>query len=95
MHPGLHAQQNPDKPALVLPAHDTVVTYGQLDAGSTRAARLFRSLGLQPGDGIAMLLENHPRFYEVAWGAQRSGLYYTPPTRRRSPRDSPRSRTAS
>jgi long-chain acyl-CoA synthetase len=85
MHPGLHAKQNPDKPALILPAHDTVVTYGELDAGSTRAARLFRSLGLRPGDGIAMLLENHPRFYEVAWGAQRSGLYYTPMSTRLTP----------
>jgi len=85
MHPGLHAKQNPDKPALVFPAHDTVVTYGQLDAASTRAAQLFRALGLRPGDGIAMVLENHPRFYEVAWGAQRSGLYYTPMSTRLTP----------
>jgi acyl-CoA synthetase (AMP-forming)/AMP-acid ligase II len=33
--------------------------------------------GLRPGDGIALLLENHPRFFEIAWAAQRSGLYYT------------------
>jgi len=85
MHPGLHARQNPDKPALVFPAHGTVVTYQELDAASTRAARLFRSLGLGPGDGIAMVLENHPRFYEVAWGAQRSGLYYTPMSTRLTP----------
>jgi long-chain acyl-CoA synthetase len=37
-----------------------------------------RTLGLRPGDGIALLLENHPCFYEIVWGAQRAGLYYTP-----------------
>ena len=30
-----------------------------------------------PGATIAILLENHPRFLEIAWAAQRSGLYYT------------------
>jgi long-chain acyl-CoA synthetase len=85
MHPGIHAQTDPDKPALILPARDVTVTYRALDEGSNRAARLFRSLGLQPGDGIALLLENHPRFYEVVWGAQRSGLYYTPMSTRLTP----------
>jgi acyl-CoA synthetase (AMP-forming)/AMP-acid ligase II len=67
MHPGLHAQAHPDKPALILPARNVTVTYRALDEGSNRAAQLFRSLGLGPGDGIALLLENHPRFYEVVW----------------------------
>ncbi len=85
MHPGLHAQTHPDEPALILPARGVTVTYRALDEGSNRAAQLFRQLGLAPGDGIAMLLENHPRFYEVAWGAQRSGLYYTPMSTRLTP----------
>ncbi len=78
MHPGIHARTKPDAAALIFPARDVPVTYRALDEGSNRAAQLFRALGLGPGDGIAMLLENHPRFYEVVWGAQRSGLYYTP-----------------
>ena len=78
MHPGIHARTRPDHPAIIIPSRDTTITYRALDEGSNRAAQLFRGLGLHPGDGIAMLLENHPRFYEVAWGAQRSGLYYTP-----------------
>jgi long-chain acyl-CoA synthetase len=85
MHPGLHAQTRPDQPAIIIPSRDVTITYRALDEGSNRAARLFRSLGLRPGDGIAMLLENHPRFYEVAWGAQRSGLYYTPMSTRLTP----------
>jgi acyl-CoA synthetase (AMP-forming)/AMP-acid ligase II len=55
-----------------------VVTYRQLDEASNRSAQLFRSLGLRLGDAIAFCIENHPRFFEVAWAAQRAGLYYTP-----------------
>ena len=33
--------------------------------------------GLGPGDHIAILMENNLRYLEVAWAAQRSGLYYT------------------
>ena len=49
-----------------------------MDRGSLRAARLFRESGLQIGDGVALFLENHSRFFELCWAAQRSGLYYTP-----------------
>ncbi len=77
MHPGIHATATPDKPAIVMAGSGQAVTYRTLDEGSNRCARLFRALGLVPGDGIAILMENHPRYYEVAWGAQRSGLYYT------------------
>ena len=85
MHPGLHAQTQPDQAAIIMPSRGVTITYRQLDEGSNRAAQLFRSLGLRQGDGIAMLLENHPRFYEIAWGAQRSGLYYTPMSTRLTP----------
>jgi long-chain acyl-CoA synthetase len=85
MHPGIHAQTRPDQAAIIFPSRDVTITYRQLDEGSNRAAQLFRSVGLRSGDGIAMLLENHPRFYEVAWGAQRSGLYYTPMSTRLTP----------
>ena len=53
------------------------VTYRQLDEQSNRIAQLFRSLGLKAGDHIALFLENNPRFFEICWGAQRSGLIYT------------------
>src|SRR5262249_43234252 len=85
MHPGIHAQANPDKPALIFPSHGITIGYRALDEGSNRAAQLFRALGLQPRDGIASLLENPPRFYEVVGGAQRSGLYYTPMSTRLTP----------
>ncbi len=76
MHPYLHAQSQPDKPAYVMAGSGEVVTYAQLDARSNQGAHLFRSLDLQAGDVIAILMENNARFFEVAWAAQRAGLYF-------------------
>ncbi|MGO8972237.1 MAG: AMP-binding protein, partial [Steroidobacteraceae bacterium] len=77
MHPGIHAKSNPDKAAYIMAATGKVVTYRELDDESNRAANLLRSLGLKPGDGIALFAENHHRYHQVLWAAQRSGLYYT------------------
>src|SRR5439155_24557751 len=76
-HPRVHARESPDKPAIVMGAGG-VTTYADLEAGANRLAHLLRAAGLRPGDGIALLSENHPRFFEVAWAAQRAGLYFTP-----------------
>jgi acyl-CoA synthetase (AMP-forming)/AMP-acid ligase II len=76
-HPSIHAQTHPDKPAYIMAASGETVTYGQLDARSNRGAQLFRSLGLKPGDHIALFLDNNARFFEICWAAQRAGLYYT------------------
>jgi long-chain acyl-CoA synthetase len=54
------------------------VTYSELDERSKRFAQLLHAAGLRPGDHMAVMLENHPRYFEVYWGAQRSGLYTTP-----------------
>ncbi len=54
------------------------VSYAELEAESARLARAWRAAGLRPGDGVALLVENHRRFLVVAWAAQRSGLYFTP-----------------
>ena len=77
LHPCHHAQTTPDKPALICADTGQVVTYRQLDDASNQVAQLFRSLGLQAGDHIALMLENHPRYFELCWGAQRAGLIYT------------------
>jgi long-chain acyl-CoA synthetase len=77
MYPGQHAKTFPDKPAYVMADGGEVVTYGQLDERSNRCAQLLRGLGLVPGDSIAIFMENHARFLEICWAAQRSGLYYT------------------
>ena len=76
MHPFIHAQTQPQKPAYIMAGSGEVVTYAQLDARSNQGAQLLRSLGLQTGDVIAILMENNARFFEIAWAAQRAGLYY-------------------
>jgi len=78
MYPGTLAKLHPDKPAYLMAAGGERVTYRELDERSNQGAQLLRSLGLRAGDSIAILLENHPRFFEICWAAQRSGLYYTP-----------------
>lgn len=77
MHPSIHARLTPQKPAFVMASSGEAVSYAELEARSSQGAHLFRSLGLKRGDCIAILLENHPRFFEIAWAAQRAGLYYT------------------
>ncbi|MFN8642692.1 MAG: acyl-CoA synthetase [Candidatus Binatia bacterium] len=78
MWPGFHAARTPDKPAIVMAGSGAVVTYAALDAASNRLAQLLYGRGLRWGDHVALCLENGPRFHEVVWAAQRSGLVYTP-----------------
>ena len=77
MHPSLHAQQTPDKFAIRMADSGERLSYRELDARSNRFAQLLRAGGIQPGDHIAIFLENHPRYFEIAWGAQRAGVVYT------------------
>ena len=77
MYPGTHAETTPDKPAIVMGGSGEVVTYKELDDRSNQLAQLLYERGLRPGDAIAFSMENNARFLEVAWAAQRSGLYYT------------------
>ncbi|MDX1733628.1 MAG: acyl-CoA synthetase [Halioglobus sp.] len=77
-HPSITAETYPHKPAIIMGGSGEMVTYRQLDERSNQAAQLFRSLGLQAGDHIGLMVENHPRFLEIIWAAQRSGLVFTP-----------------
>lgn len=77
MHPSIHAIHTPDKPAFIMAGSGRVVTYRELDDQANRCAQLFRQLGIETGDHIAILMENNAEFMEVCWGAQRSGLIYT------------------
>ncbi|MEC8347245.1 MAG: AMP-binding protein, partial [Pseudomonadota bacterium] len=77
MSPADIAATHPDKPAYIMAETGDTVTFAQLEATANQGAQLFRSLGLQRGDHIAILLENHPRFFQICWAAQRAGIYYT------------------
>jgi long-chain acyl-CoA synthetase len=77
MHPAQHAKTHPDKAAYIMAYSGEAVTYSELDARSNQGAHLFRSLGLKADDAIALFIDNHPRYYEILWAAQRSGLRFT------------------
>jgi len=77
MHLTQLAAERPDKAAYIMAATGQTFSYLDLEQGSNRLAHLFRSLGLNRGDHIAILLENHPLFLQICVAAQRSGLYFT------------------
>ncbi len=77
-HPSTTAQHYPHRPAIIIGDTGEVVSYRELDQRSNRAAQLFRALGLQSGEHIALMLENNRHFLEIAWAAQRAGIIFTP-----------------
>jgi long-chain acyl-CoA synthetase len=85
MYPGTHAREIPDVAAFVMAGSGEAVTYRELDERSNRLAHLLRDAGTKRGDHIALLMENNPRFFEVCWAAERSGLYYTAISSRLTP----------
>jgi long-chain acyl-CoA synthetase len=77
VHPQSHANNTPDKAAIIMAATGETITYHELNAASNQVANMLRSAGLKAGDVIALMMENCPAFFELAWGAQRAGLYFT------------------
>jgi long-chain acyl-CoA synthetase len=76
MHPSVHAQTQPDKPAVIEAETGRSVSFAELDAASNQFAQLLRSHGIAVGDVIALMLDNVPEYFGIAWGAQRSGVHY-------------------
>jgi long-chain acyl-CoA synthetase len=77
MYPGAHVSTTPDKPALVMGGSGFTQTFAELDAAANRLSRLLRSAGVQPGDNVAICMENHDRYFEVVWGCHYAGAIYT------------------
>lgn len=72
-----NAMLHPSKIAAVFTS-GVSISYGELDRRASRVARWLIALGLAPGDGIALFLDNDPRTFELWFGARRAGLYFTP-----------------
>lgn len=51
-------------------------TYSELFADITRAANLFRRLGVQRGEVVALILPNLPETHIAMWGAQTAGIAF-------------------
>lgn len=77
-HPRLHAQSNPEKPAVVMTDGSPGLSFGELEERANRGAQLLRALGIGRGDTIAYWLPNCPEVFEVYWAGQRAGLFITP-----------------
>ena len=73
---GQRAAAHAERPAVTLGRSGSQITYGDMGRRSSQLARFFRSLGLVRGDVVAIVMENNLEFLQVAWAAQRSGLYY-------------------
>ncbi|HVC71686.1 MAG TPA: acyl-CoA synthetase [Acidimicrobiales bacterium] len=74
---GSQARRHPRATAVIMGSTGDTLCYRDVDDGSNRFAQLLRLRGLTPGGHVAFLMENTLRYLELAWGAQRSGLYYT------------------
>jgi long-chain acyl-CoA synthetase len=71
------AAADPERPAVIDP-DGTATTFGALLERSRRIVDSLRSLGIGPGDHIAVMLPNHRSFFEVLLGAFESGLIVIP-----------------
>jgi long-chain acyl-CoA synthetase len=73
-----HARLDPDRPAAIEPASGRIRTFAELDRRSARLAAHFESAGIDDRGHVAALLPNCLEYFDVAWAAQRSGLWLTP-----------------
>ncbi|HEY7355962.1 MAG TPA: AMP-binding protein, partial [Ktedonobacterales bacterium] len=51
-----HARQEPERPAIVFEGQ--IISYGQVASEVERFAQALAAWGLQPGDRVALFLEN-------------------------------------
>lgn len=68
--------ENPDKAAIIFEGSTT--TYRQLDEAANRVANALIGMGLEPGDRVAVQLENRPEFVEIFFGIMRAGGVMVP-----------------
>jgi long-chain acyl-CoA synthetase len=57
---------------------DAAVPYAALEAGSQRVAGMLRSMGIEPGDRVGIMLPNTPHFPLAYYGALRLGAVVVP-----------------
>jgi long-chain acyl-CoA synthetase len=74
------AASSPDRVALIdlCKGKERTLTYGQLDERATRVASSLASLGLRPGDRLALLVGNRSGYVEIFFGAMRAGVVPVP-----------------
>jgi long-chain acyl-CoA synthetase len=78
MYLGIQAERAPDRIAVRMEDSPETLTYGALESASNRFAHALAALGVEPGDVVAVMLENSLEFAVAWWGTIRSGMYLTP-----------------
>lgn len=71
------AREHPEGVAYRMIPSGRSVNWHDLEQRSRRCAAALVHAGLKEGDGIAIFLENHLRYFEIIWAAYRVGLYFT------------------
>ena len=86
---GLHLTQraglSPDLEAYVEPSTDTRLDYAQLNALVNRASGVMNTLGLQPGERAALLMQNCVEFVALFYAAAKLGIVVVPLNTRLTP----------
>ena len=72
-----HADGDPGSPALIVARRRDDLLRRAVSQRSQRVAALLYEAGLRRGDGVALVLPNRREFFEITWGCQLSGLYYS------------------
>ena len=65
-----------DKPYIFF--EDRVISYGDFDRATCRAANGLAKQGAQPGDGAALFMTNCPEYLDLFYGMPRAGFYSVP-----------------
>lgn len=71
-----HGRERPGAAAVT--GDGRTVTYGELDARSSRAARAFAAAGLTAGSRIGYVGKNAPEYFDVLFGAAKLGAVIVP-----------------
>jgi acyl-CoA synthetase (AMP-forming)/AMP-acid ligase II len=72
------AALHPDKDALFDVAANRRFTFRELNARANRFANGLLSLGMKPGDRVAMLCHNGHHYFEAIYGAAKAGIVLMP-----------------
>jgi fatty-acyl-CoA synthase len=83
--PARWAAYHPQAPALS--GAGETLSWAELDRRVERLATHLERSGMRPGDRVAVLAQNHPFFFELAFACVRAGLVLAPLNYRLAPRE--------
>lgn len=57
---------------------DRAISYAQMDTNANRVGNFLLKLGGKPGEGIAIMMKNSPRWLDLFFGSQKVGMFSVP-----------------